>query len=508
MLNRGVCRHSLATTKEESVAISRLWFAPAFFVVILIFLSVGESTAVARNEDSPTPTTRVTGLLTVVWGDAFLDQSVGPAERYFLQCDSGATFELTLEQEIVIAAGGAERLNGRRVEAALTLRLGTGAKQTEGREAIVHSLRVLADASSAPSTKAITGPQPWISILCKFSDVSSEPKALSYFQWMYASTYPGLDHYWRTLSYNKANVSGSTAVAWVTLPFPVSHYASAGGGDINAMVIDCTAAADDSVYFPDFVGINMMFNDEFGPYAWGGSRYLNLDGVSKRYRVTWEPPWGYRNVSVIAHEMGHGFGLPHSNNADGDSDPYDNPWDVMSDTWHYAVSDSTYGTVGKGTIAYHLDMLGWIDAARRLVIDSPGIYHATVDHLTLSTSSNIRMIKVLKPGSSRFYTVEVRDKVGYDGGLPGFAVVVHDVDSGRSEDAWLVDAENPSNGADEGAMWRVGECFEDATNNISICVQSVATEGFAVRVAYGDTAMVFDDGFETGGFGAWSFASQ
>ena len=35
-----------------------------------------------------------------------------------------------------------------------------------------------------------------------------------------------------------------------------------------------------------------------GPYAWGG-----WGGV------TWEPPWGWRNVAVIAHEMGHAFGI-------------------------------------------------------------------------------------------------------------------------------------------------------------------------------------------------------
>ncbi len=146
----------------------------------------------------------------------------------------------------------------------------------------------------------------------------------------------------------------------------------------------------------------MMFNDEFGPYAWGGSRYLNRDGVSKIYRVTWEPPWGYSNMGVIAHEMGHGFGLPHSNNADGDSSPYDNTWDVMSDSWYYVVIDSTYGKLGKGTIAYHRDMLGWIDAARKLTINSDGIYDVTVDHLTLDTTSNLRLVKVHIPGLLAF----------------------------------------------------------------------------------------------------------
>ena len=45
--------------------------------------------------------------------------------------------------------------------------------------------------------------------------------------------------------------------------------------------------------------------------------------------TTWEPPWGYADISVIAHEMGHGFGLPHSTAIDWTS-VYDNAWDVMS----------------------------------------------------------------------------------------------------------------------------------------------------------------------------------
>lgn len=481
-------------------------------VVILVF-ALGSAGASQRDRSQdPEPTTgvreavlyEVRGILSVVRGDPRPGYPGGAVERYVLSSDRGVAIELTIADELLAAAGGARFLDGRRVEVLLEAFAKPETKIGPDLAAAVRSLQVADGELAVKGAKSVSGPQPWISILCKFSDVADEPRSLAYFQGMYASTYPGLDHYWRALSYDKVNVSGSNAVAWVTLPYSVSHYASSGGGDLDAMVNDCTAAADPYVYFPNFVGINMMFNDEFGPYAWGGSRYLTLDGATKRYRVTWEPPWGYRNVAVIAHEMGHGFGLPHSNNADGDTDPYDNPWDVMSDAWHYAVSNSTYGTVGKGTIAYHRDILGWIDTARRMVIDSPGIYEATLDHLALSASSNLRMIKVVQPGSSKFYTVEVRDKVGYDGGLPGFAVVIHEVDSGRREDAWLVDAENPANGADEGAMWRVGECFGDVANEISICVQSVTTEGFVVRVAYGDTGIVFDDGFESSNTISWS----
>jgi hypothetical protein len=53
-------------------------------------------------------------------------------------------------------------------------------------------------------------------------------------------------------------------------------------------------------------------------------------------------------------------------------------------------------------------------------------------------------------------------------------------------------------------MWKVGECFEDGAAQISVCVQAVTTEGFVVRVEYGDTGAIFDDGFEANNTNAWS----
>ena len=447
---------------------------------------------------------RLEGVITVVWGNARPDGPALATERFFLREGSGKDTELFIAPDLVQAAGGARRLSGRAVEVRLAAARLAYAKRNPETAATVRSLRLLPDDPVTKATKAVGGPQPWVSILCKFSDVTNEPKSLSYFQGMYSSSYPGLDHYWRELSYDNANVSGSTAVAWVNLPHPVSHYASSGGGDLGALLADCTAAADPYVFFPNFVGINMMFNDAFGLYAWGGRQWVSLDGQLKIYRVTWEPPWGYGNVAVIAHEMGHGFGLPHSNNADGDSSPYDNPWDVMSDSWYWALHDSTYGTVGKGTIGHHLDILGWIAPAEKLDIDSTGIYTATIDNLELESTTNLRLVTVQIPDSTMYYTVEVRDRTGYDGNLPDFAVVIHEVWPSRKEEAWLVDPVDPANGADEGAMWRVGECFEDATNEIEICVQSVTAEGFTLKVFYGDAGNIFTDGLESGGTAIWS----
>ena len=142
------------------------------------------------------------------------------------------------------------------------------------------------------------------------------PRTLHFSPGMYANAKPGLDHYWRELSYDTANVAGSNAYGWFVLPNPESYYNptdTAGGTDLTLLANDCIAAADPSVNFSLYSGINMMFNTDFdNGWAWGGSRYMTLDGVTKVWSTTWEPPWAYSDISVIEHEMGHGFGLPHS----------------------------------------------------------------------------------------------------------------------------------------------------------------------------------------------------
>jgi len=89
------------------------------------------------------------------------------------------------------------------------------------------------------------------------------------------------------------------------------------------------------------------------------SRYLNTIPTS------WLLTWAWGDISVVAHEMGHTFGLPHL------SGPYsfvcDNPCDVMSaDSYPcnaHNQYDDTYGCAGQQTIGRHKAMLGWLACA-------------------------------------------------------------------------------------------------------------------------------------------------
>ena len=433
------------------------------------------------------PVEELSGWFSIIWGDS--EDGTSSILYTLADADMQDTI-LQLDETVIKDLGGVMKFNGRHVSVQGTLDTASDASMRSASAQVSQEVFNVISISIAPQLKtqalaiddvpeaAVTGANPWVTIMCKFSDKADEPNDVSYFNGMYSST-NGLNDYWKELSFDIANINGSGVggTGWYTLPYTVSHYNESGtkGGteDLYALADDCIAAADADVDYTLYEGINMMFNFDFDyGYAWGGSIYRTLDGEFKRWSITWEPPWSYRDISVIAHEMGHGFGLPHSD-APG-MGTYDNPWDVMSkDRYNCSAStDPTYGCMAQHTISYHKDMLGWIPSARKLTVSSGTETTVVLEDLASPATSNYQMVKVMIGDTSSYYSLEARKFTGYDVKVPDEGIVIHDVGTSAVLEP---DGANTN-------LWSVGETFVDEENDITVTVNADTGTGFEVTI--------------------------
>src|SRR5215510_2762097 len=481
------------------------WRPGAILLISLTLLSVAGTLAM-MPESALAQGQSLSGWLHVIWADPSPDANSEPGPRYVLIDDQDQWTEVKLDEDRLRPLGGPLAFNRKRVTVAGEWEEEQPSGQRGGfahrRRLRVDNIQVepYAGAPAAPlaaAPRAVTGSQPWVTILCHFADSATvTPRPKSYFDALLdpllgAGVYPGLDHYWRQVSYKNVNIVGSVVVGWYNLPQPRSYYVYDQNGDgvadldFQRAADDCTAAADADVFFPNFADINLMFDQSLDCCAWGGSTTLTKDGQTRSYGITWDPPWAYANQDVIGHEMGHGFGLRHSSGPY--NTPYDSQWDIMSAGGRCSPRDAIYGCVAVHTISYHKSFLGWIPAARKFV-PAPGSGQTIVlERLAQPmSSSNYLMAQIPIGGSTtQFYTVEARRFAGYDNQIPGEAVVIHKVDTTQSDRlAQVVDSDNNGNPNDAGARWTPGETFTDSANGIAVTVNAVTTAGFSVTVGY------------------------
>jgi len=322
------------------------------------------------------------------------------------------------------------------------------------------------------------GHKPWAVICVRFADVTATPHPLSYYTSIESSTYPGVDNFWRDQSGGKVDFAGTQCFGWFNLPHPKSYYVDPGsssGMDWDTLRRDAVAAAGPDVHFEDFYGIQIMLNDSLS--SWSGigvSKFkMTIGGVARDWAVTTVAPVG-QNLATIAHECGHGLGLPHSTGTNGQI--YSSTWDIMSGG-------------SCGTLAWQKEKLGWIPK-ERCYVASPGTsktFDLERSDQPVSTS-NVLLVKIPIESGGQFYTVEARRHSGYDDAsrLPTEAVVIHKVDLSRESPACLVAGSAAADAA--GGVWRPGKTFTDPVNGVTVSVNAITASGFNITVKMAQSA--------------------
>jgi hypothetical protein len=190
---------------------------------------------------------------------------------------------------------------------------------------------------------------PWAIVLCRFSDLPVVPQTPDYYRDLYTRNGTGgLCDYWHTVSLNTLDLTGSQVFGWFTM----NHASSEVGklhfpNDRSTLVqwgLDTAAANQVNLARFRSVLIVQNFGVDHGA-AGNGVLIVHQDAALCEF-------------GFIAHEMGHGFGLPHSNSANPDM-VYGDGWDVMSfATTTFQFTIQFKGTRGDATVGLNARNLG------------------------------------------------------------------------------------------------------------------------------------------------------
>jgi len=325
--------------------------------------------------------------------------------------------------------------------------------------------------------------RPWLFLLCKHADVATEPRSSPELWNLFTEEgvgTQGLYDYWRDVTYGGTSLEGSVVLGWYSLPHTlatdITWRDTLPARESRAMRIDAgIRAASADVDFTQFDGICVILNGVVDSGSLGrGARTIN--GTTKTYGLVVLDPNGW-SPTVAAHELAHGMGLPHTFSDTTPPTEYGDPWDIMSATNVHSYQASRYGTSGPALCAPYRMTLGSMPPDRVFVAGANG---RATEHVTLAALDSphlheplvVKVPVAVSPGDpDRYFTVEVRRKVGWDRGIPNDVVLIHDV---RGNIATLIQSGS-------GPEFGPGETFVDAASGVRITVSpNAAPVGTAV----------------------------
>jgi hypothetical protein len=259
---------------------------------------------------------------------------------------------------------------------------------------------------------------PWAVILCKFTDDDTEPYSKQYYDHLFTSAGGGspwnMPRYFRDYSHGKLDLDGTQVFGWYQLDKSVDDYNALGGGAREELIKWARdAATADGVDLSPFYSVVACTN-------------LWMDIGATQGGVVAQGA-GTQNPGLLAHEMGHVYGLPHSRR-DGSNDDYKDPWDIMSAANTFTAPDPEFTRIGPGVNACNMRSRGWLDETR-VWKGGDGTYDETITLRPLAARDLPGYLAAELPGG---LLVEFRLRAGWDGGIPRPAVLIHRAEGGAS----------------------------------------------------------------------------
>lgn len=266
------------------------------------------------------------------------------------------------------------------------------------------------------------------------------------------------------------------------------------------------------------------------------------------------------DVTGASHEMGHGHGYSHSRSFSDSTNDYGDPYDEMSQYWcpgphfsansgaglfydplggsdfggpgplyNYVLCRSDINFKGPGLDAINLDTQGWIPTPRHFAFDNSTSNQATIalhslgdpnarnapgsDYLEARVPAAITVpVTHGNPATvgnttSDYYTVEYRQKEGWDRGFPDDSVMMHLHAPNQYEDnynySYWMDKTPGGAAYGHGGLMYVGDEYVDAANKTYAAVNAKNTGAHTATVTLGSrkiNATVTRTGADTGDF--------
>ena len=195
------------------------------------------------------------------------------------------------------------------------------------------------------------------------------------------------------------------------------------------------------------------------------------------------------NLRVVAHELGHGFGLLHSHSLDcGATTLGDNCQSIEYGDTHDVMGSSFYHFN-----AFQKEYLGWLNygvSPPIKVVSQSGISSVGVYEKTDQNPKALKFVRLIDQVSKvkTWYYLESRKAVGFDAGLSANPNVLNGAlvrigTDGNTNSSYLLDMTPSTDFVPDQALEK-GVPFVDQKANISMSVTSVNSEGATMTIAF------------------------
>lgn len=313
---------------------------------------------------------------------------------------------------------------------------------------------VMAQAKEAAGySPSITGTFNALAILVQFSDNASNTSATLFDSLLFDTNGVTVRDYYRTISYDQLDmvtVNMPSSVGWQTAPQTYAYYVDGQNGtgtypnNSQKLVEDLVTMVDGSIDFSVYDNDNNGYvdvlivmhagqgaevsgsNNDIWSHKWSISPKATNDGVYVS-SYTIQPEYihsaGDMTIGVIAHELGHGFGLPDLYDTDNSSFGIGS-WGIMSfGSW---LGPGYNGGRPAEPCAWSRIQMGF----------------ATPTNITSNTNAQIiqdvkssgEIYRLWTSGSvsDEYFLVENRQKTGYDSYLPGSGLLIWHIDDAKN----------------------------------------------------------------------------